>query len=84
MSSKIEAKVVFEFVVALLEGYYENESEEVKTDHLIKIRGNDEFIDNSDFIVAFESEFWDANFVDKYGNILFDDTRGYYLNPDED
>lgn len=81
---KFNPESVHAFTVCLLETYYEDKGEGRVTDAEVeKLRGNDEFIDNDEFVQAYEEWIWTGDNEEKYGDVHYDD-RGYFLSDDED
>jgi len=82
--SELNSNAVHAFTVALLEEFYETKGKGRVTDaEILKFRGTDEFIDNDEFVAAYEEKIWTDENTDKFGEVHNDDT-GYYLSDGED
>lgn len=81
MSAELNTLAVHKFTVALIETFYEGGF--VSDAEVEKLRGADNFVDNDEFIGAYEEYVWTAENFDKYGDVRYDDMNGYFLK-DED
>jgi hypothetical protein len=78
---EFDTAAVHKFTVALIETFYEGGH--VTDAELEKMRGNDNFIDNDEFALAYEEHIWTDENADKFGDLRYDDMTGYFLR-DED
>jgi hypothetical protein len=83
-TEKINPEAAHAFTVALLEEFYETKGKGRVTDEtILKLRGTDEFIDNDEFVFAFEENVWTEENSEKFGDV-HNDGAGYYLSDGDD
>lgn len=86
ITGPIDSLAAHAFTVALLEEFYETKGKGRVTDEaILELRGNDEFIDNDEFVLAFENNVWTEQNTEKFGDVCTDgDGTGYYLSDGSD
>lgn len=77
---RFNSATVHAFTVGLLETFYESGDDNRVTDaELEKMRGNDDFIDNDEFVFAYEEHIWTDDNVEKFGDVCKDE-KGYFVS----